>query len=126
MQQRPYVVQGNKLGPKAYEGWVRFSAFCERCHGPGGIGSAQAPDLTAAVKGLTKPQFEHIVRCGLTGNIGLGVMPPWGDDPNIAPYLDGAICKHGPMARSAWGDRRSWRPLSGENTNAWPCRAKGL
>jgi mxaJ protein len=84
----PYRVQDNKLGPKAYEGWVRFSAFCERCHGPGGIGSAQAPDLAAAIKSLTKAQFEHIVRCGLTGNVGIGVMPPWGDNPNIAPYVD--------------------------------------
>ena len=86
--QHPYVAQDNKLGPKTYEGWVRFSAFCERCHGPGGIGSALAPDLAAAVKSLTKPQFEHIVRCGVTGTIGIGVMPPWGDNPNISPYID--------------------------------------
>jgi mxaJ protein len=87
-QQHPYKVYGNKADAKTYEGWIRFAGFCERCHGPGGIGSAQAPDLAEAIKSLTKPQFDQILRCGLTGNIGIGVMPAWGDNPNIMPYLD--------------------------------------
>ena len=58
------------------------------CHGPGGIGSAIAPDLTQAIKGLDQKQFETIVTCGLTGNLGTGVMPAWQNNPNVMPYLN--------------------------------------
>jgi mono/diheme cytochrome c family protein len=71
-----------------YTGWLRYSAFCQTCHGTGGVGSAIAPDLTQAMKSLNKRQFETIVSCGLKGNLGIGVMPAWGDNPNIRPYID--------------------------------------
>ena len=85
--QPPYTVEGGKVGPKTYSGWIRFSLNCERCHGPGGIGSAIAPDLTQAVKGLNYHQFQTILTCGLVGNIGAGVMPSWKDNPNVMPYV---------------------------------------
>ena len=44
------------------------------------------PDLTRAMKSLDKRQFETIV--GLKGNLGTGVMPAWGDNPNIRPYIE--------------------------------------
>lgn len=84
----PYKVAGNKVDPRTYEGWIRFSAFCQVCHGVGGVGSAIAPDLDQAIKDLNQKQFETIVTCGLTGNLGTGVMPSWGDNPNIKPYID--------------------------------------
>ena len=84
----PYTVQDGKAGAKTYSGWVRFAAFCQVCHGTGGIGSAIAPDLAEAVKHLNHKQFETIVSCGLKGNLGVGVMPAWGSNPNIKPYLD--------------------------------------
>jgi mxaJ protein len=84
----PYTVQDGKVDAKTYSGWIRFAAFCQACHGVGGVGSAIAPDLTEAVKDLNKRQFETIVSCGLKGNLGTGVMPAWGDNPNIKPYLD--------------------------------------
>jgi mxaJ protein len=84
----PYVVQDGKVDPTTYSGWIRFSAFCQVCHGVGGVGSAIAPDLDQAVKNLDKDQFEHVVSCGLRGNLGTGVMPAWGDNPNIKPYIN--------------------------------------
>jgi mxaJ protein len=84
----PYTAQEGKVDAKTYSGWIRYSAFCQQCHGIGGIGSGIAPDLTQAVKDLNKRQFETIVSCGLKGNLGTGVMPAWGDNPNIKPYLD--------------------------------------
>jgi mxaJ protein len=84
----PYNVQDGKADAKTYSGWVRFAAFCQVCHGPGGVGSAIAPDLAEAVKHLNHKQFETIVSCGLKGNLGTGVMPAWGTNPNIKPYLD--------------------------------------
>ena len=83
----PYVVQDGKADAKTYSGWVRFSAFCQVCHGTGGVGSAIAPSLTQALKTLNQRQFETIVSCGLKGNLGTGVMPAWGNNPNINPYI---------------------------------------
>ena len=54
----PYDVQGGKVDAKTYTGWLRFAAFCQSCHGTGGVGSAIAPDLTQALKSLDKRQFE--------------------------------------------------------------------
>jgi mono/diheme cytochrome c family protein len=71
-----------------FTGWLRYSALCQTCHGTGGVGSAIAPDLTQALKSLDKRQFETIVGCGLKGNLGTGVMPAWGDNPNIRPYIE--------------------------------------
>ena len=83
-----YTVKDGKVGPRTYSGWIRFSLNCERCHGPGGVGSAIAPDLSQAVKGLNYRQFQTILTCGLVGNIGAGVMPSWKDNPNVMPYVE--------------------------------------
>jgi mxaJ protein len=84
----PYTVRDGKADAKTYSGWVRFAAFCQVCHGPGAVGSALAPDLAQKVKDLNHKQFVTIVSCGLKGNLGTGVMPAWGDNPNIKPYLE--------------------------------------
>jgi mono/diheme cytochrome c family protein len=83
----PYTVRDGKVDARTHIGWLRFAGFCERCHGPGGMGSTIAPDLTAAIKTLNRQQFNTIVKCGLTGDIGAGVMPAWGDNPNVMPYI---------------------------------------
>jgi mono/diheme cytochrome c family protein len=83
----PYAVQNGKVDATTYTGWVRYAAFCQSCHGTGGVGSAIAPDLTQALKTLNERQFDTIVSCGLKGNLGTGVMPAWGDNPNIRPYI---------------------------------------
>ena len=84
----PYTVQDGKVDAKTYTGWLRYSAFCQTCHGTGGVGSAIAPDLTQALKSFNKRQFEAVVSCGLKGNLGTGVMPSWRDNPNIHPYIE--------------------------------------
>jgi mxaJ protein len=109
---KPYTVRGGKIDNDTYVGWTRFAVFCERCHGPGGGGSALAPDLATAVKGLNKRQFETIVRCGVTGNLGSGVMPAWGSNPNIMPYLDKLWDYLRARADGALGPGRP-EPLSG-------------
>ena len=83
-----YTVQGGNVDAKTYTGWLRYSAFCQVCHGTGGVGSAIAPDLAQALKSLNERQFETIVSCGLKGNLGTGVMPAWKDNPNISPYIE--------------------------------------
>jgi hypothetical protein len=58
---KPYTVQDGKVNATTYTGWLRYAAFCQACHGTGGVGSAIAPDLTQAMKSLNKRQFETIV-----------------------------------------------------------------
>jgi mxaJ protein len=86
--EKPYTVQDGNVNATTYTGWLRYAAFCQTCHGTGGVGSAIAPDLTQAMKSLNKSQFETIVSCGLKGNLGTGVMPAWGTNPNIRPYIE--------------------------------------
>jgi mono/diheme cytochrome c family protein len=102
----PYTVQDGKVDAKTYSGWIRYSAFCQQCHGVGGVGSGIAPDLTQAVKDLNKREFETIVSCGLKGNLGTGVMPAWGDNPNIKPYLDNLWAYLNARAHSVLGAGR--------------------
>ena len=101
-----YRVQGGNVDAKTYTGWIRYSAFCQTCHGTGGVGSAIAPDLTQALKGLNARQFETIVSCGLKGNLGTGVMPSWKDNPNIAPYIENLWAYLSARANGALGPGR--------------------
>jgi mono/diheme cytochrome c family protein len=102
----PYSVQGGKIDAKTYTGWTRYAAFCQTCHGTGGVGSAIAPDLTQALKSLDKRQFETIVSCGLKGNLGTGVMPAWGNNPNIDPYIENLWIYLSARAEGALGPGR--------------------
>jgi mono/diheme cytochrome c family protein len=101
-----YTVQGGNVDASTYTGWLRFSAFCQTCHGTGGVGSAIAPDLTQALKSLNERQFETIVSCGLKGNLGTGVMPAWGDNPNIRPYIENLWVYLSARANGALGPGR--------------------
>jgi mxaJ protein len=101
-----YTVQGSNVDAKTYTGWLRFSAFCQTCHGTGGVGSAIAPDLTQALKSLNRRQFDTIVSCGLKGNLGIGVMPAWGDNPNIRPYIENLWVYLSARANGALGPGR--------------------
>jgi mxaJ protein len=102
----PYSVQGGKVDAKTYTGWIRYAAFCQTCHGVGGVGSAIAPDLTQAIKSLDKRQFETVVSCGLKGNLGTGVMPAWGNNPNIHPYIENLWIYLSARAEGALGPGR--------------------
>ena len=82
----PYRVENGKVDATTYQGWVRYAAFCERCHGPGALGSAAGPNLLDRLEGTTKAHFEAIVTYGLEGDF--GVMPAWQNNPNVMPYLD--------------------------------------
>jgi len=101
-----YTVQGGSVDAKTYTGWLRYSAFCQACHGTGGVGSAIAPDLAQALKSLNERQFETIVSCGLKGNLGTGVMPAWKDNPNISPYIENLWAYLSARANGALGPGR--------------------
>jgi mono/diheme cytochrome c family protein len=81
---RFYRVVDGKVDARTYNGYRRYHAGCNHCHGPDGIGSTFGPSL---VEALPDPDsFRRIVRDGRS--TGASVMQGFADDPNIAPYID--------------------------------------
>jgi mono/diheme cytochrome c family protein len=79
-----YKVIDGKVDAHTYNGYRRYHASCNHCHGPDGMGSTFGPSL---VEGLPDvDSFRRIVRDGKSD--GNAVMKGFADDPNIAPYID--------------------------------------
>ena len=81
---RPYRIIEGRVDAGTYNGYRRYNAGCNHCHGPDGVGSSFGPAL---VDRLPKVEaFRGIVRNGLSN--GTAVMKGFADDPNVAPYID--------------------------------------
>jgi mono/diheme cytochrome c family protein len=79
-----YRVEGGKVDPKTYNGFRRYHASCNHCHGPDGLGSTIGPSLVESAPDADA--FRRIVRDGVSGS--RGVMKGFADDPNVSPYVD--------------------------------------
>lgn len=92
---KPYTVEcpeddgACKVDEKTYEGWKAFSGFCERCHGPGGLGSSIGPNLVERInqKPIEKSRFIQVVSAGWDGPAD-GKMPAFGQNPNVNDKFD--------------------------------------
>jgi mono/diheme cytochrome c family protein len=81
---KPYVVRDGKVDARTYNGFRRYHAGCNHCHGPDGIGSTFAPSLVDPL--ADADAFRRIV---LEGSIsGTSVMPGYAGDPNFVPHVD--------------------------------------
>jgi mono/diheme cytochrome c family protein len=65
----PPAPSGDKLlvTEDEYQGWKYYAVYCERCHAPDAVGTADAPDLRYSVSpegGVTADSFAVIVRNG--------------------------------------------------------------
>lgn len=79
-----YLVVDGKVDARTYNGFRRYHASCNHCHGPDGMGSAFGPALAQSLPDLET--FRRVVREGSsTGN---SVMKGFAEDPNILPYID--------------------------------------
>jgi methanol metabolism-related c-type cytochrome len=90
-EEKPYTVQdGNKVDPATYNGYRRYHAACHTCHGPDGLGSSYAPNLTDSLKRLTYDQFTEVVINGRQNVSGSSqnVMPAFGHVEDVALYID--------------------------------------
>lgn len=63
------VTSGDKLAvtEDEYQGWKYFAVYCERCHAPDAVGTADAPDLRYSISSegeVTADSFAVIVRNG--------------------------------------------------------------
>ena len=73
-----------------YSGYRRYHSECHVCHGPDGMGSTYAPALQDSLKTMSYPDFMGVVASGRK-NISTAqenVMPAFGDNPNVACYMD--------------------------------------
>ena len=78
---------GKAPGPadaQTYNGFKRYHAGCNHCHGQDGMGSTFGPSL---VDGLPDIETFRRIVCNGTSN-GASVMKGFAGDPNVAPYVD--------------------------------------
>jgi len=74
----------------SYSGYRRYHSECHVCHGPDGEGSSYAPALKDSVKNMSYGEFMEIVASGRK-NVNAShnnVMPAFGDNTNVACYID--------------------------------------
>jgi methanol metabolism-related c-type cytochrome len=74
----------------SYSGYRRYHSECHVCHGPDGMGSTYAPALRDSLKTMSYPDFLAVVAGGRK-NVSTAqenVMPSFGDNPNVACYMD--------------------------------------
>ena len=73
-----------------YSGFRRYHSECHVCHGPYGMGSSYAPALVSSLKTMNYGDFIATVASGRK-NVNTAqenVMPAFGDNPNVACYMD--------------------------------------
>lgn len=79
-----YRIVDGKVDARTYNGFRRYHASCNHCHGPDGIGSTFGPSLVDRLSDIE--EFRRVVREGQS--TGTSVMKGFADDSNIAPYID--------------------------------------
>ena len=88
---KPYkVFPGNKVDMATYKGYLYYGDLCMRCHGPDGLGSSYAPNLTQSLKVMSKEQVENTVINGkkaVSQSSDL-VMPSFGTNEDAVENLD--------------------------------------
>ena len=73
-----------------YSGYRRYHSECHVCHGPDGMGSSYAPALRDSLKTMSYGDFLATVASGRknVNTAAENVMPAFGDNPNVACYMD--------------------------------------
>lgn len=73
-----------------YSGYRRYHSECHVCHGPDGEGSTYAPALKESLKRMSYGDFLGVVASGRknVSSSSESVMPAFGDNPNVACYMD--------------------------------------
>ena len=83
-EEKPYDVRDGMVDQATYNGYRRYHAACNHCHGPDGVGSSFGPSLVDHT--IDPTAFREAVLNGRAS--GASVMKGFAGDPNIAPYVD--------------------------------------
>jgi mono/diheme cytochrome c family protein len=87
---KPYTVKDGKVDMGTYKGYLYYGDACMRCHGPAGLGSSYAPNLTDSLKRLSKEQVQNTIINGkkdVSASSDL-VMPAFGTNEDVVDNLD--------------------------------------
>jgi mono/diheme cytochrome c family protein len=86
----PYQVKNGHVDINTYHGYLYYGDQCMRCHGPDGLGSSYAPNLTDSLKTMSKETFENTVINGRknVGTANQNVMPAFGTNEDVVENLD--------------------------------------
>jgi mono/diheme cytochrome c family protein len=80
----PYRITDGRVDEHTYNGFRRYNAVCNHCHGPDGAGGAFGPSLVEAL-----PPPDAFRAAVLEGRAtGSAVMTGFAADPNVAPHVD--------------------------------------
>jgi len=73
-----------------YNGYRRYHGECHVCHGPNGLGSTYAPNLTDSLKTMSYGDFLGVVASGRTRDEAgtKFVMPAFGDNKNVMCFIN--------------------------------------
>jgi mono/diheme cytochrome c family protein len=86
----PYTIKDGKVDMGTSKGYLYYGDACMRCHGPDGLGSSYAPNLTQSLKRLSKEQVENTIINGkkeVSQSSDL-VMPAFGTNEDVVENLD--------------------------------------
>jgi mono/diheme cytochrome c family protein len=79
-----YRIVDGKVDARTYNGFRRYHAGCNHCHGPDGIGSTFGPSLVD--RPADAGAFRRVV---LEGRVSAtSAMQGFAADPNVAPYVE--------------------------------------
>lgn len=79
-----YRVIDGKIDARTYNGFRRYHAGCNHCHGQDGMGSTFGRSLVEGLPDIER--FRRIIRDGTSS--GSSIMKGYTDDPNVAPYVE--------------------------------------
>ncbi len=88
---KPYTVKdGDKVDMNTYKGFLYYGDACMRCHGPDGLGSSYAPNLTQSLKRLSKEQVENTIINGKkeVSQASDLVMPSFGTNEDVVDNME--------------------------------------
>jgi len=103
-----YKITEGSVDWYTYSGYRRYHSDCHVCHGPDGMGSTYAPALKDSLKTMSYADFLGVVASGRK-NISTAqenVMPAFGDNPNVACYMDDLYVYLRARSNEAWGRTR--------------------
>ena len=84
------IAPDGKVDYYTFQGYIRYTANCMQCHGPGGEGSSFGPALANSLKTVDYNNFASIVANGRKSvNAAQDlVMPAFGANKNVMCFLD--------------------------------------
>ena len=104
-----------------WRGYKKYMANCMQCHGPDGLGSSFAPNLTESLQNLNYFDFAGIIVSGQQNKwntSGNSVMPAWGEDPNVMCSMDAIYIYLRARADGVVGRGEPKRPKNNDTTKA--------